>query len=88
MPEGWPISFICLGLSLSIGLLVWLLLRDRRRRIEERRERALRVLRESRAEQDEQASKKVAEELARQLGARGDASQGKTERGPDSADPA
>ncbi|HUT24139.1 MAG TPA: hypothetical protein VM492_07350 [Sumerlaeia bacterium] len=88
MPEGWPISFICLGLSLSIGLLVWVLLRDRRRRIEERRERALRVLRESRGEQDEQASEKVAEELARQLGARADASQAKTEGDPDSADPA
>ena len=68
MPQGWPISFVCLGLSCTIGLFVWIVLRDRRRRVEEKRDRALSVLREYEGDSPESAASHVGDDLARQLG--------------------
>ena len=53
MIEGWWVSFACLGASLCVGLVVWLILRDRRKRWLRREARKKRFLDETRRMTDD-----------------------------------
>jgi hypothetical protein len=53
MVEGWWVSFACLGASVCIGVVVLLILRDRRNRFAQREERKRRFLEETRRMTDD-----------------------------------
>jgi hypothetical protein len=56
MFQGWWVAFGFSGLSVTVGALVWLIRRDRRRAEQARREELLRTLRQAESEGSAAAS--------------------------------
>jgi hypothetical protein len=66
MIEGWWVSWACLGASVCLGLVVWLILRDRRRRFAQREARKKHFLDETRRMTDDPNIRKDIDSIRRE----------------------
>ena len=66
MVEGWWVSSACLAASVCLGLVVWLILRDRRKRWARREERKQQVLDETRRMTDDPELRKDIDSMSRE----------------------